>query len=70
MRKRYLESLNRGQLDLDVAFEYAVSKGATPDRNAFNLWCSFNTDAVIYTLNRHFEIIRIETKEGEVLRCM
>ena len=70
-RERWVATLNKGNLDLDIAFRYFVEKGGKPDAEAFRMIFKLlpeAREAVYNTLNVHFEVIIYEDDINNVVK--
>lgn len=70
-RERWVDTLNKGTIDLNVAFEYFVEKGGKPDAEAFRMIFKLlpeAKEAVYNTLNVHFEVIVYEDNNNNIVK--
>lgn len=70
-RERWVDTLNKGNLDLDIAFKYFVEKGGNPDAEAFRMIFKLlpeAKEAVYNTLNVHFEVIIYEDNNNNIVK--
>ena len=70
-RERWVDTLNKGNVDLNVAFRYFVEKGGNPDAEAFRMIFKLlpeAREAVYNTLNVHFEVIIYEDDINNVVK--
>lgn len=70
-RERWVDTLNKGNLNLDIAFKYFVEKGGSPDVEAFRLIFKLLPEAreVVYnTLNTHFEVVVYEDDVNDIVK--
>jgi len=70
-REKYIEFLNQGILNLDIAFKYFVEKGGKPDAEAFRMIFKLlpeAREAVYNTLNIHFEVVVYEDNNNNIVK--
>ena len=70
-RERWVDTLNKGTINLNIAFKYFVEKGGNNDVEAFRMIFQLlpeAKEAVYNTLNVHFEVIVYEDSINNVVR--
>jgi len=69
-KEKYINNLNNGRLDIITAFEYYKSKGGKADIELFQQLVNFDTQSIIDTLNVEFEVVKVEDKNGKIIKYM
>lgn len=67
-RKVFIDNLNQGKLETNIAWDYYQSKNGKADFNLFTQMISMNSEAVVDTLCIHFEVVKIVGKDGQTIK--
>lgn len=67
-RKKFIDDVNSGQLNINIAYEYYVENGGKADLDLFQQMVSLNTQEVIDTLCVHFEVVKVVNQEGKTIK--
>ena len=67
-RKKFIDDINSGQLNINIAYEYYVENGGKADIDLFQQMVGMRSQDVLDTLLRHFTVTKIEDKNGVIIK--